>query len=249
MEICVDCVTSAVNAKNGGASRVELCANLTEGGTTPSIGMFRVVKKTLGSDFPVYVMIRPRGGDFLYSQWELDVMKEDLQELKHAGADGFVIGILKKDGTIDKENCSILIALAGSKPITFHRAVDMTADISGAVEDIISLGCSRILTSGGESSVLEGSFTIKKMIEQANGRIIIVPGGGISERNLARILTETGATEFHASARSTLCSEMHHQKAGISMGASFSPPEFSIKVTDLNKVNRMVEISRHVITR
>jgi len=244
MEVCVDSVQSAVNAKLAGASRIELCANLIEGGTTPSIGMLSLVKRNVGEDFPVFVMIRPRGGDFLYDDTEAAVMEADMMALSTAGADGFVFGALNEDGTVDSDICKKLISHAKPHRTTFHRAIDMSCNITVAMETVISLGFDYILTSGGESSVLEGAPVINKMIKRAGERITIVPGGGINDRNLARILTETGAREFHASARCTIPSHMQYQRAGLSMGASFSPPEFSNKAADLQKVKQLVDISQ-----
>ncbi|XP_060551383.1 LOW QUALITY PROTEIN: copper homeostasis protein cutC homolog [Ruditapes philippinarum] len=241
MEVCIDSVQSAINAEKGGAVRVELCANLMEGGTTPSIGMLKVIKATV--KIPVFVMIRPRGGDFTYFQHEFDVMFQDLCMLKETGADGFVFGILNKDGTIEEKMCEKLLEYAKPLPCTFHRAIDMTRDISEALEKIISLGFGRVLTSGGDSSALEGLPVIAGMVKQAGKRIIIMPGGGINEKNLQRILEQSGATEFHCSARSSVTSQMTFQKQGISMGASLTPPEFSVKVTDDNKVKNLVTMA------
>lgn len=242
MEVCVDSVESAINAEKGGACRVELCANLMEGGTSPSIGMLRVMKKHVA--IPVYVMIRPRGGDFLYTDLELEVMKTDLENLKEAGADGAVIGLLTRDGGVDIERSRELIDIAKPLPVTFHRAIDMCRDIRQAMEDIIELGCERILTSGGECSALEGAPVIAVMIEQAADRIIIVPGGGINERNVGRILESTGAKEFHGSARTSVPSVMTYQKSGISMGAALSSPEFSRKISDAGKVKQFLTVAR-----
>lgn len=243
MEVCVDSVDSAVNACRGGAKRIELCASLAEGGTTPSVGMLRVVK-SLAKKVPVFVMIRPRPGDFLYSEYEMDVMKIDLKILKENGADGFVFGVLQKDGSIDKERCQELVDQSRPLPVTFHRAIDVTQNILQSLEDVISLGCERVLTSGGEATALEGTPTIRKMVEQSAGRIIIVPGGGITERNLRRILDETGALEFHASARSSLQSPMQFMNSAVSMSAALSVSDYCVKVTDRDRVKTMITIAR-----
>ncbi|KAL4237447.1 hypothetical protein ACF0H5_002164 [Mactra antiquata] len=234
MEVCIDSVISAINAEKGGAARVELCSNLMEGGTTPSIGMLKIIKRT--TKIPVFVMIRPRGGDFLYTEEELSVMSEDILDLKSAGADGFVFGVLNPDGTVDFDSCKNLLELTKPLPCTFHRAIDMTNNIFDSLETVISLGFTRVLTSGGDSSALEGLPVITQMINQAAGRICVMPGGGITDRNLERIITSSGAKEFHASARSSLQSNMIFQKSGVTMGASLSPPEFSNKICDSNKV-------------
>lgn len=243
MEVCVDSVDSAINASRGGAKRIELCASLSEGGTTPSVGMLRVVKP-LAKKVPVFVMIRPRSGDFLYSDYEFDVMKTDLKILKENGADGFVFGILQKDGSVDKERCQELVDLSRPLPVTFHRAIDVTQNILQSLEDVISLGCERVLTSGGEATALEGTPTIRKMVEQSTGRIIIMPGGGITERNLRRILDETGAIEFHASARSSHQSPMQFTNSAVSMSAAFAVSDYCVKVTDRDRVKTMIAIAR-----
>ncbi|XP_062596664.1 copper homeostasis protein cutC homolog isoform X1 [Saccostrea cucullata] len=239
MEVCVDSVLSAINAEKGGAIRVELCANLSEGGTTPTSGMLRTIKKYV--KIPVFVMIRPRGGDFLYSPEEVEVMEAEVVDLKRAGADGFVFGFLKEDGTVDKELCSKFLELTKPLPATFHRAIDMTSDILQALDDVVDLGFQRVLTSGGSSSALEGLPIIQQMVLKADNRICVMPGGGINSGNLDRILDGCGAKEFHASARSTVHSRMQFRKEGISMGASLCPPEFSVKVTDKVKVQNLVQ--------
>ncbi|XP_053407253.1 copper homeostasis protein cutC homolog isoform X2 [Mercenaria mercenaria] len=229
MEVCIDSVQSAIHAEKGGAVRVELCSNLMEGGTTPSIGMLKVIKRSVS--IPVFVMIRPRGGDFIYTPKEFDVMYQDLCMLKEAGADGFVFGILNQDGSVEQEMCEELIA------------IDMTSNISEALEKVISLGFKRVLTSGGDSSALEGLPVITSMVKQAAERIVIMPGGGINEKNLQRILQQSGAKEFHCSARSSVSSHMTFKKEGISMGAALTPPEFSVKVTDERKVKSLVTMA------
>ncbi|MEE6486324.1 hypothetical protein FKM82_014573 [Ascaphus truei] len=209
MEVCVDSVESAVNAERGGAGRIELCANLLEGGTTPTIGVLQVVKQYV--QIPVYVMIRPRGGDFLYSDREVEVMKADIRLAKIHGADGLVFGALTEDGRIDTELCMELLAVSRPLAVTFHRAFDMVYDPAVAMETLISLGFERVLTSGCDSSALEGLPLIKRLVEQAKGRIIVMPGGGITERNLQRILEGAGVQEFHCSARSTRDSGMNYR--------------------------------------
>ncbi|XP_068404455.1 copper homeostasis protein cutC homolog isoform X3 [Eschrichtius robustus] len=199
MEVCVDSVESAVNAERGGADRIELCSGLVEGGTTPSMGVLQVVKQYV--QIPVFVMIRPRGGDFLYSDREVEVMKADIRLAKLYGADGLVFGALTEDGHIDKELCMSLVAICRPLPVTFHRAFDMVHDPMAALETLLTLGFERVLTSGCDSSALEGLPLIKRLIDQAKGRIVVMPGGGITDRNLQRILEGSGATEFHCSAR------------------------------------------------
>ncbi|XP_076103439.1 copper homeostasis protein cutC homolog isoform X2 [Mytilus galloprovincialis] len=229
MEVCADSVLSAVNAEKGGAIRVELCSNLAEGGTTPSAGLLKVVKSRL--KIPIYVMLRPRGGDFFYSDDEFEVLMEDLKLLKTIGADGFVFGFLNSNGTIDKDRCKEVIA------------IDTTVDIMTALEVVIKIGFTRVLTSGGCSTALEGLPIISEMICKAKGRIIVMPGGGINENNISRVLQQSKAKEFHCSARTSRPSLMQFQKAGIPMGTAFHPPEYSTKVTDVAKVQHFISLS------
>ncbi|KAM9804208.1 copper homeostasis protein cutC homolog [Neosynchiropus ocellatus] len=251
MEVCVDSVESAVNAERGGAGRLELCSSLSEGGLTPSLGLLQIVKRYV--KIPVYVMVRPRGGDFLYSDQEVEVMKKDLELMKAHGADGLVLGALTEDGCVDAELCMDFLAAARPLPVTFHRAFDMVHDASLALETLISLGFQRVLTSGCDSSALEGLPVIKKLIEQAKSRIAVMPGGGITERNLQRILEGSGAQEFHCSARSSRDSAMKYRcehgfkNSCVSMGAAFTAPEYSLKVADVSKVRTFNAIAKNTL--
>lgn len=239
MEVCANSVRSALAAQEGGAIRVELCDNLPEGGTTPSYATIALAKKMLS--IKVYPIIRPRGGDFLYSDLEFDLMKEDIKICKSLNCDGVVIGILKADGSVDKERCAELIAAAKPMPVTFHRAFDMSNDLEKALEDIIELGCERILTSGGESSALKGADVLAKLIKQAQGRIIIMPGAGVSVSNIADIIKLTGAKEFHASARHAIKSEMQFRNPRLSMGSIAD--EFSYDLTDSETVKNLIGLA------
>ncbi|CAG8690788.1 2260_t:CDS:10, partial [Funneliformis mosseae] len=228
-EVCIDSVQSAINAGNqaGGASRVELCDNLMEGGTTPSSGMIVTILNRV--KIPVMVMIRPRGGDFCYSEDEIKVMCLDIQHAKSLGAHGVVFGILNPDGSVDVERVSKLVDLAKPMKVTFHRAFDMTNDPFKALEDIISIGgIQRILTSGHDSSVLEGLDTIVQLVKQANSRIIIMPGGGIKESNIERILFAVGLEEMHVSASAAIRSVMEHNVSTIHMGRAHHNNEYVI---------------------
>ncbi|XP_035124648.1 copper homeostasis protein cutC homolog isoform X1 [Callithrix jacchus] len=264
MEVCVDSVESAVNAERGGADRIELCSGLSEGGTTPSMGVLQVVKQSV--QIPVFVMIRPRGGDFLYSDREIEVMKADIRLAKLYGADGLVFGALTEDGHIDKELCMSLMAICRPLPVTFHRAFDMVHDPMAALETLLTLGFERVLTSGCDSSALEGLPLIKRLIEQAKGRIVVMPGitwdaklhkkllsqeadsgGGITDKNLQRILEGSGATEFHCSARSTRDSGMKFRNLSVAMGVSLSCSEYSLKVADVTKVRTLNAIAKNIL--
>ncbi|XP_069139961.1 copper homeostasis protein cutC homolog [Argopecten irradians] len=247
MEVCVDSVESAINAQEGGAKRVELCGSLVEGGTTPSLGLFRIIKSRLS--IPVYVIIRPRGGDFLYSDTEVEVMKKDVALFMSSPErpDGFVIGCLNADGTVNTVLCKEFVALAQPLGMTFHRAFDVTPDLRAALEAVIGCGFDRILTSGGQSTALEGLPALSSLVQQAKDRVVIMPGGGITDNNIARIIQGCGCSEFHCSARSSRPSSMTYQKAGVPMGASFSPPEFSTKAADVCKIRNILSIAKSEI--
>uniref|UniRef100_A0A4W4FTC9 Copper homeostasis protein cutC homolog n=1 Tax=Electrophorus electricus TaxID=8005 RepID=A0A4W4FTC9_ELEEL len=246
MEVCVDSVESAINAERGGAGRIELCSSLLEGGITPSIGLLQVVKENV--QIPVYVMIRPRGGDFLYTDREVEVMRKDIELMKSHKADGLVLGALTEDGRVDVALCMELLAACRPLPVTFHRAFDMVHDPSVALETLASLGFERILTSGCDSSALEGLLLIKRLVEQVNSIYIFMSQrGGITERNLQRILEGSGAQEFHCSARSSRESAMKFRNANVSMGASLSAPEYSFKVADVTKVRTLNAIAKNTL--
>lgn len=239
LEICIDSVASAIAAEQGGARRVELCANLFEGGTTPSAGCIATVKKHLSID--VNVLIRPRGGDFLYSNEEFEIMKYDIELAKKLGVSGVVFGILQADGTVDKKRTQELITLARPMTVTFHRAFDMTPDPLEALEDIIALQMDRILTSGQERTAFEGSDLIAQLVEQAGNRIIIMPGGGITDRNLRKIIDKTKVQECHTSGRTTFTSKMLYQKSHVSMGGELRLPEYALSIVDVDKIQTLLQ--------
>ncbi|NWY57861.1 CUTC protein, partial [Chionis minor] len=212
----------------------------------PHPGLLQVVKQCVR--VPVFVMIRPRGGDFLYSDREVEVMKADIRLAKLHGADGLVFGALTEDGRIDTELCTALLAVCRPLPVTFHRAFDMVHDPVVALETLISLGFERVLTSGCDSSALEGLSLIKRLAEQLYvTQGFFPPGGGITERNLQRILEGSTASEFHCSARSARDSGMKFRNPNVAMGASFSAPEYSIKVADVAKVRTLNAIAKNIL--
>ncbi len=210
-EVVVFSAEGAINAQMGGVQRVELCDNSTEGGTTPSIGTILIARKKL--HIKLFVMIRPRGGDFLYSKNEFAVMQADIEYCKKIGANGVVFGILNSNGTVDTNRCKILVDIAKPLSVTFHRAFDRTSNPKKALEDIISCGFDRILTSGQKPTAIDGIELIADIIKQANGRIIIMPGGGVRKENVLKLKRNTGANEFHTSARTILKSEMNNPKS------------------------------------
>ncbi|MCO5935350.1 copper homeostasis protein CutC [Mucilaginibacter sp. RB4R14] len=239
LEVCANSVTSAIAAQEGGAIRVELCENLAEGGTTPSYGQMLLARKHL--HIKLYVLIRPRCGDFLYSDLEFEVMQADIRNCIEAGCDGVVIGILKADGSIDVERCTELVRLARQwgLGVTFHRAFDMCADLFQALEQIIEMGCERILTSGGKSTAMEGSNVILHLIEKAAGRINIMPGSGITKNNVADLVHFTGATEVHSSARINYHGGMQYKNDHILLNGGITD-EYSLDVTSADKVKAIL---------
>lgn len=190
---------ASLEAAQLGIDRLELCANFPEGGETPSAGMLRFLKREI--DIPIFVMIRPRGGNFVYSPKELLVMKQDIQLLGDLGADGFVFGALDAQGSVNESACESLLRAAESKPCTFHRAFDASADLTGSLEKIIQLGFHRVLTSGGENSIEEGLPQVMALLEQAKERIIILPGGGLKVTHVSKLKESGYLKEVHASCK------------------------------------------------
>lgn len=239
LEITVDSVSSASFARQGGADRIELCDNYHGGGTTPSTGSIEKAREVL--DIPLFVLIRPRSGDFLYTDLEYEVMKCDILHAREAGADGIVVGILRSDGTVDMERMAELVAHSRPMQVTFHRAFDMTADPFEALEDIISTGADRILTSGQAPTALEGAPLIARLVKRAAMRNIVVPGAGINEDNIGRLRMITGATEFHASLRRKKISKMGFRRGMIPMGNG-SVPEYEWDEASPERIARVKKI-------
>jgi copper homeostasis protein len=228
-EVCVDSAEAAAAAQEGGAHRVELCSDLLEGGLTPSHGTMRVARARLR--IGIMAMVRPRGGDFCYSDIEFAVMREDLLAARELGADGVVFGLLNPDGTIDRDRTAELIALARPLPVTFHRAFDVSRDPFEALDTLIDLGVDRVLTSGQEPSVLEGLDLIAALVARAAGRVIVMPGGGITERTMARIAATSGARELHFASLEPREGRMVHRNPRVFMGGTLRPPEYAQEVT------------------
>lgn len=242
IEICLDSAESVVNAEKGGADRCELCSDLFEGGLTPSVGTARLAKR-LTSRIKIFAMVRPRGGDFCYSDTEFEVMKEDARALKEAGVDGLVFGILNPDGTVDMERNRELVEIARPLGVTFHRALDMTRDMRQSLEDIISLGFDRVLTSGQEPTVAEGIENLQALIAQAGDRIIVMPGCGIKERNFAWLHAKLGAKEYHMSLSSSVPTRMEFHPSHLYMGGSLRQDEFGLSVTDADRVGGIMRLA------
>src|SRR5438477_1861278 len=202
LEIAVYNIHSSLLAAQARADRLELCENPADGGTTPSYGTLKTVKEKIS--IPVFPIIRARGGDFFYSDDEFIVMQKDIVLCKQLGFEGVVIGLLNKDATVDKERTKRLIELAYPLEVTFHRAFDRTKDALQSLEDIIECNCQRILTSGQVPNAFDGKDMIKKLIEQANDRVIVMPGSGVRSNNIQELVNHTGANELHSSARKNI---------------------------------------------
>lgn len=234
LEICIDGVASARAAAAGGADRVELCANLPEGGTTPSAGMIREVRSAFTG--ALMVIIRPRGYDFLFSEDEMSVMLHDVRVARELGTDGVVIGCLTADGRVDRERCGRLIEAAGKLDVTFHRAFDMARDLAEALEDIASLGIRRVLTSGGAADVPSGLSVIQDLVKRAGNRRSIMPGGGVTESNLGDLVRATGVREIHLSARGEVQSGMKFRNERCGMGTFSNGREYQWREASEAKV-------------
>ncbi len=240
IEICANSVASSVEAERGGAYRVELCTAIPEGGTTPSYGEIAVARELL--NIKLNVIIRPRAGDFLYSEMELRAMLHDIEMCRKLGVDGVVFGCLTADGEVDLEQNSTLVEAAKGMSTTFHRAFDMCKDPLASLEKVVSLGFDRILTSGGQPKAVDGMDLLTKLVERAGDRIIIMPGSGINENNIAEIARRTRASEFHLSARLPLASKMIFRNPNVSMGGTnINVDEYAFPVTNADLVAKTLK--------
>ena len=237
-EICVDSIAGVRAAKAAGAQRVELCANLLEGGVTPSCGAIRQAR-TVGG-IGLHVIIRPRGGDFLFDGDEFATMRADIETAKTEGADGVVIGLLTAAATIDVERTRALIALARPLAVTFHRAFDMTPDPFEALETLIGLGVERVLTSGQEATVLEGLPLISDLVRRAGQRVLVMPGGGITARNVDRIVAVAKPSELHFAALEPAPSGMQVRRQHVFMGGELRPPEYDRLDTSVSSIRSVI---------
>jgi copper homeostasis protein len=237
-EICVDSIDGALAAQAAGAQRIELCANLVEGGTTPSLGMVQLARESITIN--VNVIVRPRGGDFVYSDLVLEVMRRDILAIKAAGANGVVIGLLRPDGSVDVEKTRMLVEAARPMTVTFHRAIDLCRNPAEALEAICGLGIERVLTSGAQNSALDGIDCIAALVCQASGRAIVMAGGGVNEDNIATIIAKTGVTEVHFAARRVIESPMKFRNPGVFMGKTYQPDEYARKETDVERIRDVI---------
>ena len=243
LECCVDSVESALNAVKGGASRLELCGNLPIGGTTPGIPLYHQIRKE--SDVRIHALIRPRFGDFCYSSYELEIMREEIRMFREEKAQAVVIGVLNADGNLDISAMEMLIQEADGMDVTLHRAFDMCRDPFRTMEEAIALGVNTILTSGQQQSCWEGRELIRRLIEEARGRIDIMAGGGVGSEVIKKLRPVTGGTSYHMSGKVTLDSPMRYRKKEVSMGLP-SLSEYDIWQTSEENVRRAVEVLKGI---
>jgi len=237
LEICCGSIDDAIEAEKGGADRVELCSALFLGGLTPSWGTIQEAKRRL--KIPVVVMVRPRAGGFAYSEAEMASMERDVEAAVEAGADGIVFGILQADGRIDLARCRRIRQLIGERQAVFHRAFDVTPDPYEALEQLVDLGITRVLTSGQKDSVPEGVELIRKLIERAGERIEILPGGGIQSWNVKEMIEKTGCRQVHLTAWKAVPDSSTQARAGITFGGALHPAEDRFQMTDAEMVRRL----------
>ncbi len=244
LEICADSIESAIMAQESGADRIELCDNLSEGGTTPGPGKILSARNNL--DIKLHVLIRPRGSDFLYTDTEFDIMRRDIEFCGEAGVDGVVLGILRSDGTIDTERTARLIELANPMSVTFHRAFDLCSDPILGIEDVINTGASRLLTSGQKNRAFEGTELLASLVDLAGERIIVMPGSGINKSNIEEIALLSKAREFHLTGRKSISSDMEFRRTGLMMGGSGDSGEYTRNVADRGTILKIAEILKMI---
>ncbi|MDR1632129.1 MAG: copper homeostasis protein CutC [Dysgonamonadaceae bacterium] len=238
LEVCTDSIENALVAQSAGAQRIEFCVSLPEGGTTPSYAQIKIARMHLNIE--LYPLIRPRGGDFLYTDLEFEIMKSDIRFCGETGCDGVVIGMLNSDGTIDRERNRQLVEIAHryGMGVTFHRAFDRSNDLFLAMENIIKLGCERILTSGGYNTAIEGAEVIRRLVESAAGRIIIMPGSGVTPENAGELIRLTGLKELHGTFRSRKISGMQYRNTKLGC----QEEEYELLATDPEKIKAILEV-------
>lgn len=239
IEVCLDSAESAVAAQAGGAARVELCDNLIEGGTTPSAGMIAAARRAI--DIGLHVMIRPRGGDFCYGPPEIEAMLHDIGVSRELGAGGVVFGALHPDGRIDEHLSLQLIEAARPLSVTFHRAFDMSRDPFEALDTLVRIGVDRLLSSGQEAHVLDGLDLLGQLVRRAEGRLIVMPGCGVTPRNARRVVEATGASEIHVVGTEAADSPMRYRNARCFMGTELRSPEYNRSVTTERAVHDFVD--------
>ena len=216
LEVCADSVESVLAAEKGGADRIELCGNVVIGGTTPSESLYREIRKH--SDIKIHALIRPRFGDFCYTEYEFDIIRSEVRRFRELGAQGVVIGMLKPDGTLDVKHLEMLMEEAKGMSVTLHRAFDVCRDPEEALEQAISLGFNTILTSGQRNNCVDGSDLLAELVKKSAGRVHIMAGAGVNADAVSSIYEKTGITDYHMTGKIVLESEMQYRKDGVSMG-------------------------------
>jgi len=239
IEIAVFSLEAAIAACHAGAHRIELCSAPAEGGLTPSAATMRLAKKYV--KIPIHVMIRPREGDFCYSEKEFETMLLDIAASKMVGMEGIVAGILNPDGTVDEKRTAILVDAAAPMNVTFHRAFDMVRDQDNALEAVIYAGCARILTSGGKQTALQGIERLAELVLKAGDRISIMPGSGIKNNNIKHITEITGAKEMHLSARSFIPGKMNFKQSKVTLGGTIKVPDYEIQLPNSKMIIEIVK--------
>lgn len=238
VEVAVESVEGAVAAVDAGAQRIELCAALVSGGLTPSVGLCQAVCRAV--DVPVFAMLRPRAGDFLYDPSELDVLERDLGVLGAAGAQGFVAGALTAEGRVDRAVMERVVRLAEGLPVTCHRAFDLTRDVDEAVEDLCAVGVARVLSSGQAATAFEGRALLRRVVRVAAGRLVVMAGAGVRASQAVELVEQTGVRELHLSAGRSRPSGMAFRREGVPMGASSAEEEYRVRFTSGELVAELV---------
>jgi copper homeostasis protein len=241
VEACVDSVESAIAAERGGAGRLELCDSLHDGGTTPSAGMIAAVKHAV--DIPVFVIVRPRGGGFVYTDAELDVMRRDIEAAARLGADGIVLGALTRQADVDADRTRRLLDVAPGLPATFHRAFDLVRDQRVALESIVTLGVARVLTSGGAASALDGASTIADLVRQSSNRVTLMAGGGVREENVSEIVRRSGVREVHVRGTRLARTNMTPDNERVRFRKAMPPDEGAWEETDESRIREIVRLA------
>jgi copper homeostasis protein len=246
VEACVDSVESALAAERGGAGRLELCDALFDGGTTPSAGMIAACHDRVS--IPLFVIIRPRGGGFVYSEPELDVMRRDIVAARGLGADGVVIGVLRSDGRIDEDQTRSLVCVAGDLSVTFHRAFDFAPDPDAAMETLISAGITRVLTSGGAPTARDGVATLASLVRRAGDRLVVMAGGGVREENVKEIVDGSGVREVHVRLTRLTRGDGPPLRPGVKVRKALPDDEAAWEETDEARMRRFVAVAKRAPT-
>ena len=241
VEACIDSVASALAAERGGAGRLELCDNLFDGGTTPSAGMITAVKAA--TRIPVYVIVRPRGGGFVYGTSEIGVMRLDIEAARMLGADGVVLGALTRDARVDMAQLEPLMAAAGKLPVTFHRAFDLIQDQEQALEALMQLGVSRVLTSGGAPTAIEGVERIATLARRATGQIVVMAGGGVREETVQEVVHRAGVTEVHVRGTRLVRAAGTTNNGGIRLRKALPADEGAWEETEERRIREFVRLA------